>query len=147
VRDVDNLLHNFLISDRTIILCIIPANQDIATVDILERASHVDPDGERTIGVLTKPDLVPEGSENSVMETVMNRLKPLKLGYVIVKNRNQEEVSEGSSLAAARASERNFFSSHEVCVSLVLNFFLNFFFSIQYRPHIYRCTQSNKNHA
>ena len=49
----------------------------------------------------------------------MNRLKPLKLGYVLVKNRSQEEISEGSSLASARSSERNFFSSHEVMFSVL----------------------------
>ena len=45
----------------------VPANQDVATVDILERALRVDPSGERTIGVLTKPDLVGEGSEDEVL--------------------------------------------------------------------------------
>ena len=36
-------------------------------MDILERALRVDPSGERTIGVLTKPDLVGEGSEDEVL--------------------------------------------------------------------------------
>jgi hypothetical protein len=38
---VDDLLDVYLESERTIILAVIPANQDIATVDILERAAEV----------------------------------------------------------------------------------------------------------
>lgn len=52
--------------DRTIILAVIPANQDISTIDILERAHRVDPQGDRTIGVLTKPDLINPGGESEV---------------------------------------------------------------------------------
>jgi hypothetical protein len=35
-------------------------------VDILERAARVDPEGNRTIGVLTKPDLI--GTQKSVKQ-------------------------------------------------------------------------------
>jgi interferon-induced GTP-binding protein Mx1 len=67
VKDqVDKLLLHYLKQSRTIILAVIPCNVDIATVDILERASKVDPKGERTIGVLTKPDLVDRGAESEV---------------------------------------------------------------------------------
>ena len=55
---MDNLLEEYLRQPETIILAIIPANQDISTIDILERASKFDPRGSRTIGVLTKPDLI-----------------------------------------------------------------------------------------
>ncbi len=48
------MIKAYLLDPRTVILAVIPANQDIATVDILERAQSVDPAGERTIGVLTK---------------------------------------------------------------------------------------------
>ena len=51
---VDNLIDKYLVQPRTIILAVIPSNQDIATVDILERAHKADPQGVRTIGVLTK---------------------------------------------------------------------------------------------
>lgn len=64
-----------------------PPAQDIATVDILERAQKVDPRGERTIGVLTKPDLIGPGNEDEVLAVLHNVRKPLQLGYVMVKNR------------------------------------------------------------
>lgn len=65
----------------------IKTTQDIATVDILERAQKVDARGERTIGVLTKPDLIGPGNEDEVLAVLHNVRKPLQLGYVMVKNR------------------------------------------------------------
>jgi hypothetical protein len=56
--------------------------QDIATVDILERAAVADPKGIRTIGVLTKPDLIGPGGEDEVLAVLHNVRKPLKLGCV-----------------------------------------------------------------
>lgn len=68
-------------------ICVSSPQQDIATVDILERAQKVDPRGERTIGVLTKPDLIGPGNEDEVLAVLHNVRKPLQLGYVMVKNR------------------------------------------------------------
>lgn len=45
----------------------------------------MDPSGKRTIGVLTKPDLINPGGEAEVLEVLSNNRKPLKLGYVMVK--------------------------------------------------------------
>lgn len=39
---------------RTIILCVIPANQDMSTSDAIQLAQQEDPDGKRTVGVITK---------------------------------------------------------------------------------------------
>lgn len=69
-----------------------PSYKDIATVDILERAQKVDPRGERTIGVLTKPDLIGPGNEDEVLAVLHNVRKPLQLGYVMVKNRCEAEM-------------------------------------------------------
>lgn len=49
------------------------------------RGQQVDPTGKRTIGVLTKPDLINPGGEAEVLEVLSNNRKPLKLGYVMVK--------------------------------------------------------------
>ena len=44
---------------RTIILCVIAANADISTSDALQMAMAIDPEGVRTLGVITKVKLVP----------------------------------------------------------------------------------------
>jgi interferon-induced GTP-binding protein Mx1 len=80
IANVDALLETYLRQPETVILAIIPANQDIATIDILERATIYDPTGVRTIGVLTKPDLVDRGAEDEILKIVQNVRKPLTLG-------------------------------------------------------------------
>ena len=85
IREVDEMIQEHIRLERTVILAVIPANQDIATVDVLERAHKMDPDGVRTIGVLTKADLVSPGAEEETMAVLRNVKKPLRLGYVIVK--------------------------------------------------------------
>lgn len=114
IEQVNRLIKTFLLDPRTIILAVIPANQDIATIDILDRAHTVDPTGERTIGVLTKTDLIGPGSEDEVLAVVNNIRKPLRLGYVMVKNRSQREIMENVSTSRAREIEHSFFTQHPV---------------------------------
>lgn len=112
IAQVNEMINSYLRQERTIVLAIVPANQDVATVDILERALAVDPTGERTIGVLTKPDLVGEGAEEEVVSVLKNERKPLKLGYVMVKNRSAKEQKAG--LTMDTMTETRYFREHEV---------------------------------
>ena len=112
VADVDSLLQRYLDQKRTIILAVIPSNVDIATVDIIERASKADPAGDRTLGVLTKPDMIGEGAEQEKVDTLLNKNKPLKLGYIMVKNRSQKQIDDGISLDEAKKLERSWFGQH-----------------------------------
>lgn len=111
VDDVNRLIESFLSQERTIVLAVIPSNQDIATIDILERAARADPNGERTLAVLTKPDLIDEGAEDEVKTVLANKRKPLRLGYAMVKCRSQRELDEG---ADASKVEKAFFENHPV---------------------------------
>jgi len=63
IEKVNSLIEDYISRERTVILAVIPSNVDIATVGILELAKNHDPQGQRTIGVLTKPDLVDKGAE------------------------------------------------------------------------------------
>ena len=114
IAEIDHLLEHFMRQSKTIILAVIPANQDIATVDVLERAQRLDPMGIRTIGVLTKLDLVDQGAENETLSVVNNVRKPLALGYVMVKNRNQSQLNSDTSLSQALTDEESFFTNHSV---------------------------------
>ena len=94
---VRRIVHSYIKNTRTIILAVIPAPTDIATQEILSMAEEVDPDGQRTLGVLTKPDLVDKGGEENVMDLVRGRKNQLQLGYCIVRNRGQQEIASSSS--------------------------------------------------
>lgn len=121
IANVNDLLDSFMRQPETVILAVIPANQDIATIDVLERAYEYDPNGLRTIGVLTKPDLIDRGAEDEVLKIVMNVRKPLKLGYVIVKNRSQADLKSDMSLLESQHKEDLYFTSHEVWSKIPAN--------------------------
>ena len=63
-------------------------------------------------GILTKPDLVDKGTEKGVLKVVQNLTYRLKKGYMIVKCRGQQEVTNKLSLAEATKKEMMFFQTH-----------------------------------
>lgn len=67
---VRNMVNHYMENPRSVILAVIPANVDIATQEILKMAEKCDTKGQRTLGVLTKPDLVDRGAENRVVDLV-----------------------------------------------------------------------------
>jgi GTPase SAR1 family protein len=111
IATVDAMLKHFLDQPRTCILAVLPANVDLAVSEILQRASKVDPTGSRTIGVLTKPDLVDKGAEDEVIKILTNVKRPLQHGYFMLKNRSQDEVGRNISFKEARQSEIDFFAN------------------------------------
>lgn len=95
---VRDLVKRYIQDSRTIILAVLPSNVDIATQEILEIAEEYDPNGERTLGVLTKPDLVLEPSaQAAVCDLVQGKTRPLALGYFLVRNRGACNSSEEQS--------------------------------------------------
>jgi replication fork clamp-binding protein CrfC len=68
---------------------------DLATSDALQLAKEADPEGKRTIGVLTKMDLMDEGT--NARDILDGKLLPLKRGYIVVINRSQKDI-ESSGL-------------------------------------------------
>lgn len=65
------------------------------------------------IGILTKPDLIDEGTENETVDIVRNQRVPLKKGYMIVKCRGQSDLTNKLSLEDAIKKEREFFEEHK----------------------------------
>ena len=100
----------------TIILCVIAANSDIATSDGLKLAKEIDTSGTRTLGVLTKLDIMDEGTD--AKKALLNEEIPLKLGYVGVKNRSKQDLLNKLSMSEATKKEREFFKSHPAYKSL-----------------------------
>lgn len=77
---VRNMVLGYMKNPRSVMLAVIPANVDVATQEILEMAKEVDREGDRTIGVLTKPDLADRGAESRVVDLVNGASYRLKLG-------------------------------------------------------------------
>ncbi|XP_060785461.1 interferon-induced GTP-binding protein MxE [Neoarius graeffei] len=111
-KQIKDLIEKFIKRQETISLVVVPANIDIATTEALKMTNKVDPNGQRTLGILTKPDLVDKGAEESVVNTVNNQVIPLKKGYMIVKCRGQQDINEDLSLLKALQNEQVFFQEH-----------------------------------
>ncbi|XP_041255701.1 interferon-induced GTP-binding protein Mx-like [Onychostruthus taczanowskii] len=112
-EQIKKLLKKIIGCKETVNLVVVPCNVDIATTEALKMAQEVDPTGERTIGILTKPDLVDRGTEEAIVKILQNRVIPLKKGYMIVKCRGQQDIHNKLTLAAAIQQERNFFENHK----------------------------------
>lgn len=95
----------------TIILCVIAANSDIYTSDGLRVAKEIDTTGSRTIGVLTKLDIMDAGTD--ARKELLNQGVPLKLGYVGVKNRKKQDLINKLSLSETLKKEKEFFESQK----------------------------------
>uniref|UniRef100_A0A6Q2XCB3 Uncharacterized protein n=1 Tax=Esox lucius TaxID=8010 RepID=A0A6Q2XCB3_ESOLU len=95
---IKGLILNYIKRKETIILVVVPCNVDIATTEALQMAQQVDVEGTRTLAILTKPDLIDPGAENTILDIVHNRTIPLNLGYVIVKCRGQKQIDENMSI-------------------------------------------------
>ncbi|NWR70234.1 MX protein, partial [Centropus unirufus] len=110
---IKSLLKKIIGCKETLNLVVVPCNVDIATTEALKMAQEVDPSGERTLGILTKPDLVDRGTEESVINVTRNLVIPLKRGYMIVKCRGQQDIHNNLALATAIQQERKFFETHK----------------------------------
>ncbi|PWY67226.1 hypothetical protein BO94DRAFT_503828, partial [Aspergillus sclerotioniger CBS 115572] len=109
---VRDMVKNYIKDARTVILAVLPSNVDIATQEILKLAKDYDIHGERTLGVLTKPDLVTEQSAKAgLCALVLGHKRPLTLGYHVVRNRGADDNDSFDHGAGERMFDSNPWSS------------------------------------
>ncbi|KAI1427835.1 P-loop containing nucleoside triphosphate hydrolase protein [Xylaria sp. FL1777] len=112
VRDV---VQTYMRQPRSIILAVISAKNDFANQIVLKLAQTIDPKGKRTMGVITKPDTLVEGSGSEAMYVSLaeNKEVEFSLGWHVLRNLDSEKV-EGSSLLHRRNEEEEAFFSEGV---------------------------------
>lgn len=112
--DIEQLIRGMLMQYVTkpncLILAVSPANSDLANSEALKLAKELDPQGLRTIGVITKLDLMDEGTD--ARDALENKVIPLRRGFVGVVNRSQKDIDGNKDIKVALASERQYFLSH-----------------------------------
>lgn len=109
-QQIKDMILSYIRKDNCLILAVTPANQDLATSDALKLAKEVDPDGMRTIGVLTKLDLMDQGTD--ARDILDNKVFPLRRGYIGVISRSQKDIEGRIDIQASLDKERKFFLSH-----------------------------------
>ncbi|CAG8510035.1 5066_t:CDS:10 [Paraglomus brasilianum] len=109
-KQIRDMILKYITKPNAIILAVTAANTDLANSDGLKVAREVDPEGSRTIGVLTKIDLMDQGTD--VVDILAGRVIPLRLGYVPVVNRGQKDIESRKAISMALEAERAFFENH-----------------------------------
>ena len=109
-KQIKNMLLKYISKPNAIILSVNAANTDLANSDGLKLAREVDPEGTRTIGVLTKVDLMDQGTD--VIDILAGRVIPLRYGYIPVINRGQKDIEGKKTIRSALEDEKRFFEEH-----------------------------------
>lgn len=110
-HQIRKMLVQFISNPNAIILTVTAANTDIANSDGIKLAKEVDPDGTRTIGVLTKLDIMDKGTD--AYDVLTGKVIPLRLGFVGVVNRSQQDIQRKKDIREAVKDEGDFFAGHQ----------------------------------
>ncbi|XP_015062464.1 dynamin-related protein 3B-like [Solanum pennellii] len=109
---IRTMIMSYIKVPSCLILAVTPANSDLANSDALQIAGNADPDGYRTIGVITKLDIMDRGTD--ARNFLLGKVIPLRLGYVGIVNRNQEDITMNRSIKDALVAEEKFFRNRPV---------------------------------
>uniref|UniRef100_A0A0C9S6J8 TSA: Wollemia nobilis Ref_Wollemi_Transcript_14676_2408 transcribed RNA sequence n=1 Tax=Wollemia nobilis TaxID=56998 RepID=A0A0C9S6J8_9CONI len=102
-EQISDIIKHYISPKESIILNVLAANVDFPTCESIKMSQDVDEHGERTLAVVTKSDLAPEG----LLEKVTGDAVNIGLGYVCVRNGIRDETNE-----EARRKEKEFFDFH-----------------------------------
>ncbi|KAM0673756.1 Dynamin- GTPase protein [Gurleya vavrai] len=110
-KQILDLTMKYITNKNSIILPIIPANADISTSEALKICKKVDPLGTRTLGIITKIDLM--DMETDCLEILLNKCFPLLMGYIGTVNRGQGDLNNKTNILQILQKEKKFFKSHK----------------------------------
>lgn len=115
-EDIDEQIHNLILKyvkqPNSIILAVVTANTDPSTSESLQIARKMDPEGLRTIAVVTKLDLIDQGTLQDSAELLSGEKIPVKLGIIGVVNRSQKDINDNKNIHDTLQSERKFLKTH-----------------------------------
>ncbi|XP_050528544.1 dynamin-1-like protein [Daktulosphaira vitifoliae] len=103
---VKNLVTKYIQNPNSIILAVSTANTDMSTSESLKLAKEVDPEGKRTLAVITKLDLMDAGTD--AVDILCGRVIPVKLGIIGVVNRSQQDINDNKSIVNALKDEATY---------------------------------------
>ncbi|XP_033116387.1 dynamin-1-like protein [Anneissia japonica] len=105
-QQVRSIILKYISNPNSIILAVTAANTDLATSEALKLAKEVDPDGRRTLAVITKLDLMDAGTD--AVDVLCGRVIPVKLGIIGIVNRSQMDINNKKSIDDASRDESAF---------------------------------------
>ncbi|KAG5900150.1 hypothetical protein JTB14_012822 [Gonioctena quinquepunctata] len=108
-QQIRELVLKYIANPNSIILAVVTANTDMATSESLAIAKGVDPDGRRTLAVVTKLDLMDAGTD--AIDILCGRVIPVKLGIIGVVNRSQQDIMNNKTIKDSLKDEASFLQS------------------------------------
>ncbi|XP_022181160.1 dynamin-1-like protein [Myzus persicae] len=116
-EQIQKLIFSYAKQSNSIILAVVTANTDPSTSESLQIAKKLDPEGMRTIAVVTKLDLIDDGTLQDTKDLLCGRRIPVKLGIIGVVNRSQKDIIENKSMEATLSSETEFLKTNypDIC--------------------------------
>lgn len=107
---VKGLVASYIKKTSCVILLTVTCETDFENQGAHHLAKQYDPEGLRTVGVLTKPDRIPAGEENRWLRFIRNEQEPLVNHWYCVKQPGSLTLQNGISWAEARKQENDFFA-------------------------------------
>ncbi|XP_063705193.1 dynamin-1-like protein [Culicoides brevitarsis] len=105
-KQIRDLVYQHIENPNSIILAVTAANTDMATSEALKMAKDVDPEGRRTLAVVTKLDLMDAGTD--AIDILCGRVIPVKLGIIGVVNRSQQDIKDKKTIEEQLKDEAAF---------------------------------------
>ncbi|KAF2496382.1 hypothetical protein BU16DRAFT_460137 [Lophium mytilinum] len=111
---VAELTEEYIQQSRAICLPVISALHDFANQGIVDKVQAYDATGNRTLGIVTKPDRcdVEDEERSAAIALIQNKRKTLKLGWHVLRNRNEDETNRKTSNHERNFTEQLFFQKH-----------------------------------
>ncbi|KAI9045152.1 dynamin family protein [Aspergillus affinis] len=111
-RDIiRGLIQNYITDKRTIILAVLDAKNNLANQEVFSMARAADPQGARTVGIITKCDTLEQGDEEGVLRIARNETEKLRHGWFAVKNRSTKDIRDRITIEQRHIHEETFFAS------------------------------------
>ncbi|XP_065067345.1 dynamin-1-like protein [Rhopilema esculentum] len=107
---IRDLIAKYIRNPNSIILAVTSANTDLVTSEAIKIARDFDPEGNRTLAVVTKLDLMDHGTD--AVDILYGKVIPVKLGIIGVVNRSQLDITNNKSIKDALMDEQAFFQRH-----------------------------------
>lgn len=111
-EQIQDLIMHYVKQPNSIILAVVTANTDPSTSESLKIARNIDPEGMRTVAVVTKLDLIDKGTAQDTAELLSGHKIPVKLGIIGVVNRSQKDINENKSMKETLKAEKEFLSTN-----------------------------------
>ncbi|KAH8883303.1 P-loop containing nucleoside triphosphate hydrolase protein [Thozetella sp. PMI_491] len=96
---IEAMVTDYMAMKQSMILAVIKASEDLNNQKVLKLCKKYDPQGHRTLGVITRPDVAEEAQKQSLIRVMLGRDPDFRFGHRwhVVRNRTSRELADNIS--------------------------------------------------